>query len=93
MVIFTFEEILRAQVTMLFVRVIDASRFVEKEDFVVALARCQSSADWKKNPAAVFEALALAKATAAQEGAAAAQKKVLCSAWPSPTPAMFTCEL
>ena len=53
-------------------------------------------AGWKKNPETAFQALALAKATAAkkaQEEAAAAQKKVLCSAWPSPTPAMFTCEL
>jgi hypothetical protein len=38
-------------------------------------------------------ALAVLPATAAQEEAAAAQKKVLCSVWPSPTPAMFTCEL
>ena len=35
-------------------------------------------------------ALAVLPATAAQEETAAAQKKVLCSAWPSPTPAIFT---
>jgi hypothetical protein len=53
-------------------------------------------AGWKKNPETAFQALAVAKATAAkkaQEEAAAAQKKVLCSAWPSSTPAMLTCEL
>ncbi len=81
----------------MFDRGIDAAHFVEKEDFVsFALAHFQSSAVWKKNPDAVFEALALAKATAAkkaQEEAAAAQKKVVCSAWPSSTPAVFTCEL
>ena len=44
-------------------------------------------------PENIMLALAVLPATAAQEEAAAAQKKVLCSVWPSPTPAMFTCEL
>ena len=72
--VFTLEENSHAHVTLVFVRGIDAALFVEKEDFVLALSRCQRSAGWKKNPVAVFEEAAAAMK---KQEEAAAQKKAL----------------
>jgi hypothetical protein len=72
--VFTLEENSHAHVTLLFVRGIDAALFVEKEDFVLELSRCQRSAGWKKNLDAVLEEAAAAKKK--QEEAAAAKRRL-----------------